>query len=86
VFDLFKKKGEPKEPPKRFPPVPDWRPAIALPLDRIAERVRYYVNGAKEFAMFEHGTCVILEDGCPINRPSSWQRKYYTKSFTRTLT
>jgi len=34
MFGLFEK----KEPPKRFPPVPDWQPSICQPLDRIAER------------------------------------------------
>jgi hypothetical protein len=63
VFGLFKKKPPPPEPPKRFPPVPDWQPDAAQPLDRIVDRVRYYSNGAKDFVLFKHGTVVILEDG-----------------------
>lgn len=63
MFGLFKKNEPPKEPPKRFPPVPDWQPTIVQPLDRISDRIRYYTNGSKDFAVFTHGTCVILEDG-----------------------
>lgn len=46
----------------QFPPVPDWKPDIVLPLDRIAERIRFYTNGSRDFAMFKHGTVAILPD------------------------
>jgi hypothetical protein len=45
------------------PPVPDWRPTIRQPLDRIVERLVYYTDGKRDFAVFENGTCVILPDG-----------------------
>jgi hypothetical protein len=45
LFDLFKKKKQPSEPPKNFPPVPDWKPDT---------------NGARDFAVFENGTVSIL--------------------------
>jgi hypothetical protein len=70
VFGLFKKKAEAPEtrtlktePPKRFPPVPDWQPNSNASLDRIVERVGHYTNQTKDIAVFENGTCVILPDG-----------------------
>jgi hypothetical protein len=33
------------------------------PLDHIADRIRYYTDGLRDFALFRHGTCVILENG-----------------------
>ncbi len=59
MFDLFKK----KKPNADFPPVPEWRPTIHKPLEQIIERLKYYTNDKKDFAVFEHGTCVILTDG-----------------------
>lgn len=47
----------------QFPPVPAWRPAIVQPVEAIVDRIRYYTNSARDFALFEHGTVVILEDG-----------------------
>ncbi len=44
-----------------FPPVPDWRPEIRQPIDRIVDRFRYYTDGKSDFAVFRHGTCVLLE-------------------------
>jgi hypothetical protein len=55
--------SEMSENPPRHPPVPDWRPTIHQPLDRIVERLVYYTDGKRDFAVFEHGTCVILPDG-----------------------
>ena len=62
MFRLFKKR-ESSPPAKRFPPVPDWKPAFGAPLDRIVERIKYYTNESRDFAIFEHGTCVVLEEG-----------------------
>ena len=59
----FKKKEPPQEPPRRFPPVPNWRPAIAQPLDQIINRLSVYTNGQRDIAAFTHGTCVMLPDG-----------------------
>jgi hypothetical protein len=61
MFGLFKKKSPP--PPERFPPVPDWQPAIKQPLDQIIERLRFYTNGKQDMAFFTHGTVVLLPDG-----------------------
>jgi hypothetical protein len=63
MFGLFKKKPPP--PPRQFPPVPKWRPTIRQPLDRVIERVAHYTNRQKDFAVFEYGTCVLVQDGLP---------------------
>jgi hypothetical protein len=59
MLDFFRK----KKPPKRFPPVPDWRPAIVQPLSRIIERMHFYLGKERDFAVFGHGTCVVVESG-----------------------
>jgi hypothetical protein len=46
------------------PPVPVWKPSIVQPLDRVVERLRYYTDGLQDFAIFAHGTYVLLPDGC----------------------
>jgi hypothetical protein len=61
MFGLFKKKPPP--PPRQFPPVPKWRPSIRQPLDRAIERVAHYTNRQRDFAVFEYGTCVLVENG-----------------------
>ncbi len=63
MFGLFKKKQPPPERSNALPPVPDWRPEIIQPLERIVERWRFYTNGARDFAVFEHGTVAILPSG-----------------------
>ena len=60
IFDKFKKK---KEPEKVFPPVPDWKPDIAQPIESIIERIMYYTDNKKDIAVFKNGTCVVLDDG-----------------------
>lgn len=62
LFDLFKKK-QPLERPEQFPPVPDWKPEIGQPLERISERIRFYTNASRDFAIFSHGTVAILPNG-----------------------
>lgn len=51
----------PSDDPPRFPPVPLWQPSFAQPLDRIIDRLSYYSDGKRDFVVFYHGTCVILE-------------------------
>lgn len=46
-----------------FPPVPKWRPSFDQPLNRIIDRMNYYANGTRDFAVLRHGTCVVLESG-----------------------
>lgn len=59
MFDFFKKK-KPKE--EQFPPVPEWRPAIEQPIDRVIERFRYYTDGMRDFVVFANGTCAVVPD------------------------
>jgi hypothetical protein len=63
LFGLFKKKEPPKEPERQFPPVPDWKPSIVQPLDKVIATLRYYTDRNKDFAVFRHGTVVILPLG-----------------------
>lgn len=62
VFGAAGAKAQPQDKPG-FPPVPAWHPSFAQPLDRIADRVRYYLDGKRDFALFGHGTFAILADG-----------------------
>lgn len=62
MFGIFKKNAPLSRPPERFPPAPDWRPDMALPLDKMVERLRFYTNGKCDLAVFTHGTSVILPD------------------------
>ena len=63
MFGLFRRKKPPAAPRTFSPPVPAWRPAVEQPLDRIADRCRYYMNDARDFVVCTHGTCVVLPDG-----------------------
>lgn len=54
--------AEADAPAKHFPPVPKWRPSFAQPLDQVAGCICYYTNGKRDFVIFAHGTCVILDD------------------------
>ena len=86
MFGLFKKKETlkksetRKKPPKRFPPVPDWQP-VPQPLDRIADRIRYYTNGSSDFVMFENGTCVLLEDGLSDEQAEGFAKEVLHRIF-----
>lgn len=48
---------------QNFPPVPKWHPPFAQPIDRIIDRLRYYSNGRRDFAVFANGTCAVLDQG-----------------------
>lgn len=64
MFGLFKKKTPPSL--EKFPPVPKWRPQFEQPLEDVVDRVAYYTNRKRDFAVFRHGTCVILpQNGLP---------------------
>lgn len=42
--------------------MPDWTPEIVQPLETIVDRIQYYTDGKKDFAVFKYGTCVLLDD------------------------
>jgi hypothetical protein len=48
---------------KGFPPVPVWKPSFSQPIDTVIDRVSYYSNAKRDFAVFSNGTCVILDAG-----------------------
>jgi len=49
--------------PKDWPPVPKWRPSFGQPRDKIVDRVRYYTDQKRDFAVFTNGTCAMLDPG-----------------------
>jgi hypothetical protein len=61
MFGLFKKRAPPGTP--RDPPVPKWKPDIVQPIDQIIDRISFYTDRKRDFAVFAHGTCVILASG-----------------------
>lgn len=81
MFNLFKKKQPPPAPPPQFPPVPKWRPAIVQPIERIIDRMRYYTDGATDFAVFKNGTCVLLEEGLSMEEAEAFALKVLNRIF-----
>lgn len=81
MFGIFKKKEPEKEPPMQFPPVPDWKPTINQPIEKIIERLKSYTEGTKEFAIFQHGTCVVLEDGMSNEQAETFAKEVLHKIF-----
>ena len=45
-----------------FPPKPRWKPSIPVDVPRIVRTFAYYTDRKKAFAVFKHGTCVLLPD------------------------
>lgn len=70
-----------EEPNPEFPPIPDWRPAIAQPTERIAERLRHYTDGNLDFALFTHGTVVILPSGLTDTQATMHAKEALAKVF-----
>ena len=58
LLDRFRRKRR-----RQFPPVPDWKPDFSPDVSHIVDRVRYYTDGNSDIAVFQHGTCVLLDDG-----------------------
>jgi hypothetical protein len=59
LFGIFKK----PPPPTRVPPAPEWQPRALPQIERIVERMRFYTNGTRDFAVFSNGTVSILPSG-----------------------
>ena len=43
-----------------FPPVPVWKPNIAVDLERTEKTFSYYTDGKETFAILVNGTCIII--------------------------
>ena len=43
-----------------FPPKPRWKPSIPVDVPRTVQTFAYYTDRKKAFAVFKHGTCVLL--------------------------
>jgi hypothetical protein len=74
VFDFFKKKT-------KFPPVPDWKPSVRQPIDRIIERMSHYTDQKRDFAVFGNGTCVVLPDGLNDEQAEVYAKDVLSKIF-----
>lgn len=44
-----------------FPPKPTWVPEFKQSLEEVSERCHFYFNKSVDIAVFENGTCVIVE-------------------------
>ena len=66
------KAGTPKA---SFPPVPRWHPSFSQPLDRVVDRISYYVDRRKDFVVFHNGTCVLLGDGLTEKQAAEFSLK-----------
>jgi hypothetical protein len=71
MFGLFKKKEPPQEPPTRFPPIPDWQPAIVQPIEQIVDRIRFYTDSKR----------VLLPDNLSSADADSFARETLSKIF-----
>lgn len=81
MFGLFKKKEPPQEPPKQFPPVPEWKPAIRQPIEKLVERLQFYTNGKADLAVFANGTMILLPDGLSDPDAGEFAREVLLKIF-----
>ncbi len=75
MFELFKKKT-------KLPPVPDWKPLIRQPIDRIVERMLHYTDGKRDLAVFQNGTCVVLPAGLNDAEAEAFAKEALSKIFT----
>ena len=74
MFDFLKKKP-------KLPPVPDWKPSVRQPLERIVERMSHYTDGKRDLAVFENGTCVILPGGLSDAEAEAFAKEVLSKIF-----
>ncbi len=45
-----------------FPPKPAWKPTLPVDIARTVQAFAYYTDRKKVFAVFRHGTCVLVPD------------------------
>jgi hypothetical protein len=74
MFKLFQKKP-------KLPPVPDWKPSIRQPIDRIVERMLHYTDGKRDLAVFQNGTCVVLPAGLNDAEAEAFAKESLSKIF-----
>lgn len=58
-------------------PVPAWHPSFSQPLDRVIDRISYYVDGRQDFIVFKHGTCVQLKDRLTETEAAEFSKKVF---------
>lgn len=46
-------------------PRPAWKPSVVQPLDRLAARFKPFVKLGRDFVVFKHGTCAVVEPQLP---------------------
>jgi hypothetical protein len=46
-----------------FPPKPKWKPTVPVDIPRTVQTFAHYTDRKRSFAVFTHGTCVLLPDG-----------------------
>ncbi len=46
-----------------FPPKPKWKPTVPVDIPRTVQTFAYYTDRKRTFAVFTHGTCVLLPEG-----------------------
>lgn len=81
MFGFLNKKTVPEEPAPQFPPVPEWRPSIVQPIDKIAARLKHYTSGTHDFAFFTHGTIAVLPDGLTESQAEDHAKDALSKVF-----
>jgi len=64
-----------------FPPVPDWEPAIEVPIDKTIATFKYYTDGNNDFVIFKNGTCVIVKEGLSENEANEEAKKVISQIF-----
>jgi hypothetical protein len=74
MFEFLKKKP-------KLPPVPDWKPSIRQPIDRIVERMLHYTDSKRDLAVFENGTCIVLPTGLSDAEAEVFAKEVLSKIF-----
>jgi hypothetical protein len=51
------------------------------PLDEVAERVAFYTNGNRDFAVFRYGTCALVPSGLTDDQAAAAAKEVLSKIF-----